>query len=165
MGGARGAAVAVAALAIAAVAWALWPESDERAIRRRLTEVADEANTGSGEGLETVAKAARVGRYFTEAVAVDFGAGAPPVSGRQTLIAMATRLQAPAASLVVALEDITVVKRPDTAVADVTLTATITRTDTASGERTMDAREFALEMRKEGGEWLIARVMAVDTLR
>jgi ketosteroid isomerase-like protein len=78
---------------------------------------------------------------------------------------MATRLQAPAASLVVALEDVTVVKRPDTAVADVTLTATITRTDTASGERTMDAREFALEMQKEGGEWLIARVMAVDTLR
>lgn len=165
MGGARGAAVAVTGLAVAALAWALWPESDERAIRRRLNAVAEEANTKSGEGLEAVAKAARVGAYFTEDVVVGLGADAPPVSGRQTLIAMATRLQAPAASLVVALEDITVAKRPDTRVADVTLTATITRTDTASGERTMDARELALEMHQEGGEWLIARVTAVDTLR
>lgn len=165
MGGARGVAVALAAVAIAAAAWALWPESDERAIRRRLDAAAEEANTRSGEGLEAVAKAARVGAYFTEDVVAGFGAGAPPVSGRQTLIAMATRLQAPAASLVVSLEDITVVKRPDTGIADVALTATITRTDTATGERTMDAREFALEMRKEGGAWLIARVTAVDTLR
>jgi hypothetical protein len=63
------------------------------------------------------------------------------------------------------LKDITVVKRPDTTVADVTLTTTFTRRETSGAEETMDARELALEVRKEDGEWRIARVVAVDTLR
>lgn len=162
--GARRTTIALAALAIAALAWLFWPESDEAAIRRRLRAVVEEANARTAEGLETVAKAARIGAYFTENVVVDLGTGAAPISGRQTLIGMAALVQ-PSASLVVALEDITVVKRPDADVADVTLTATFTRTEIGTGERTMDAREFALEVRKEDGEWRIGRVMAVDTLR
>jgi hypothetical protein len=162
--GARRTTIALAALAIAALAWLFWPESDEAAIRRRLRAVVEEANARTAEGLETVAKAARIGAYFTENVVVDLGIGAAPISGRQTLTGMAALVQ-PSASLVVALEDITVVKRPDADVADVTLTATFTRTEIGTGERTMDAREFALEVRKEDGEWRIGRVMAVDTLR
>lgn len=50
-------------------------------------------------------------------------------------------------------------------VADVTLTATFTRTEISTGERTMDAREFALEVQKDAGEWRIARVVAIETLR
>jgi hypothetical protein len=165
MSGARRALIAVAALAIAALGWMFWPESDEGAIRRRLKAVVEEANTRTGEGLETVAKAARIGAYFTENVVVDLGAGVTPITGRQTLIGMATHLQPPRASLVVNLKDITVVKRPDTDAADVTLTATFTRRDTSGAEETMDAREFALEVQKEAGEWRIARVAAVDTLR
>jgi hypothetical protein len=162
---ARRTTIALATLAIAALAWLFWPESDEAAIRRRLRAVVEEANARTAEGLETVAKAARIGAYFTENVVVDLGTGAAPISGRQTLIGMAALIQPPSASLVVALEDITVVKRPDADVADVTLTATFTRTEIGTGERTMDAREFALEVRKEAGEWRIARVAAVETLR
>jgi hypothetical protein len=158
----RHATIAFAALAIAALAWFFWPESDERAIRRTLRAAAEEANTRTREGLESVAKAARIGAYFTDDVVVDLGKGAPPISGRQSVIGMAALVQAPSASVVVGLEDITVVKRPEGEVADVTLTATVTRT---AGERTIDAREFALEMRKEAGEWRIARVAVVATLR
>jgi hypothetical protein len=162
---ARRATIAVSALAVAALAWLFWPESDEAAIRRRLRDVVEEANARTGEGLEAVAKAARIGAYFTENVVVDLGKGAAPVSGRQMLIGMAASPQRPSAPLVVALEDITVVKRPGADVADVTLTATLTGTEIGTGERTMDAREFALEVRREAGEWRIARVVAVDTLR
>jgi hypothetical protein len=162
---ARHATIAFAALAIAALAWFFWPESDESAIRRTLRAAVEEANARTGEGLESVAKAARIGAYFTDDVVVDLGKGAPPISGRQTVIGMAALVQAPSASVVVGLEDITVVKRPDRDVADVTLTATFTRTEVGTGERTIDAREFAVEMRKEAGEWRIARVAVVDTLR
>jgi ketosteroid isomerase-like protein len=163
--GGRRASIALSALGIAAIAWTFWPESDEGAIRRRLRAAVEEANARTGQGLETVAKAARIGAYFTDDVVVDLGAGAAPLSGRQTLMGMATRLQPPTESLVVDLKDITVVKRPDTTVADVTLTATFTRRETSGAEETMDARELALEVRKEDGEWRIARVVAVDTLR
>src|SRR5688572_26376649 len=99
--GARRVTVAGSVLAIAALAWFFWPESDEGAIRRRLRDVVEEANARTGEGLETVAKAARIGAYFTENVVVDLGKGASPISGRQTLIGLAAGLQPSSAPLVV----------------------------------------------------------------
>jgi len=162
----RRAAVAIAAVfAAATLAWMLWPEGDESAIRRRLHELTAEANESARDGLGTVAKAARIGGYFTDDVVVDLGKGTALISGRDTVIGMAARLQPRTASLAVAVEDISVAKRTGTAIADVSLTATFTRRDVSPREQTIDAREFALEMRKEDGEWRIARVAAVDTLR
>jgi len=165
MGGGRTAAIGLAAIAIAAVAWLFWPEGDEGAIRRRLHALAEEANTPTDNGLGTIAKAARMGDYFTEQVLVEPGAGSEPISGRDTVIGMATRLRQATGPAIVDLKDLTVEKRAGSNIVDVTLTVTFTRRDSRTSEQTMDAREFGLEVQKEGGEWRIARVVAVDTLR
>ena len=49
--------------------------------------------------------------------------------------------------------------------ADVHLTAEIIRRSITTGDESLDAREFTLGMRRVGGEWQIARVTAVDTLK
>jgi hypothetical protein len=46
----------------------------------------------------------------------------------------------------------------------VTLTAEFIRRD-PNARQQMDAREFKLRMRREGEDWKIARVTAVDTLK
>ena len=154
-----------AAIGVAVLAWVFWPEGDDRAIRRRLDELVEKANAGAAEGLEAVTRAAEIGSYFTGDVVVDLGQGSAPVAGRDTLIGMATRFQPSTTSRVVGLEDVTVAKRPDGLIADVALTLTLTGPDARTGEPVIDAREFALEMRKAAGEWQIARATAVDTLK
>ncbi len=160
----RGFLAAVVA-ALAALAWLFWPEGDDRAIKRRLNELVEHVNASGAEGLGAVTRAAEIGAYFTDDVVVDLGQGTAPIAGRETLIGMATRFQPSTMSRLVSLEDVTVAKRQGAAIADVALTVTLTGPDARTGEQTMDAREFALEMRKDAGEWLIARATAVDTLR
>ena len=154
----------VAVALLAPLAWVFWPEGDERAIKRRLNELVEEANESSGEGLALVARAAQLGSYFTSDVVVDLGSGTP-IGGRETLVGLASRFQPAAQGAVVGLADVVVAKRQGTDVADVALTVTVTGVDARTGDRTMDAREFAVEMRKESGEWLIARASAVHTLK
>jgi hypothetical protein len=159
-----GLVVVVGAGLLIALAWLFWPEGDERAIKRRLNELVAEANTGGGEGLALVTRAAQLGSYFTADVVVDLGSGAP-IAGRETLVAVASRFHPAATGGAVALEDVAVAKRKGTDLADVALTVTLTGIDARTGERTMDAREFSLELRKESGEWLIARAAAIDPLK
>jgi hypothetical protein len=154
-----------AVIAVVAIAWALWPESDDRAIKRRLNALAADANAPAAEGLGIVTKAARIGTYFTDDVLVEAGEGAAPIAGRETLVGMAARIQPPESEPAVTLEDVAVSRRAGTNLADVRLTATLTRRDPRTGERAMDAREFMLEVRKDEGEWRISRVVAVETLR
>jgi SnoaL-like domain len=161
----RRAAVAIVAAAAAVVVWMLWPEGDEGAIRRRLYALVADANEGAGDGLATLARAARLGTYFTEDVVVDLGQGTEPIEGRDTLVGIAARLEPRTASAPVNIEDATVTMRDDDAIADVTLTVTYSRRDGNARDPTLDAREFTLEVRKDDGEWRIARVTAVDTLR
>lgn len=165
MRGGRSQAWIAGLLAVAALAWLFWPEGDERAIRRRLGELVEEANATAGEGLALVTRAAALGTYFSEDAVVDFGQGSAPISGRETLVGMATRFQPSTTSHAIGLQDVTVAKRQGAPIADVALTVTITGPDARTGEPTMDAREFRLEMRKDGGEWLIARATAIDTLK
>lgn len=151
--------------AAAVLAWLFWPEGDDRAIKRRLNELVEHVNESGAEGLGTVTRATEIGAYFTDDVVVDLGQGTAPIAGRETLIGMAARFQPSTTASVVSLEDVTVATRPGTAIADVALTVTLTGRDARTGEQTMDARELTLEMRKDSGEWLIARATAVDTLK
>jgi hypothetical protein len=160
----RGIVVLAGAALLAALAWVFLPEGDERAIKRRLDRLVDEANASGGEGLALVTRAAQLRSYFTSDVVVDLGSGAP-IAGRETLVGMASRFQPATHGGVVGLQDVAVAKRQGADVADVALTVTLTGVDARTGERTMDAREFALEMRRESGEWLISSATAVDTLK
>ena len=154
----------IAAVAVAAGVWAwfvFWPSREAR-IQRRLQAFAEEFNESTTDGLGTVARAARLGSYFTEDVIVDLGRGSPPLQGRETLIGMAARLQPRTSAFRLELVDMTVVVRPDGG-ADVSLTAAFGRGP--GGTESMDARELAITMVETGGEWRMSRVRVVETFR
>jgi hypothetical protein len=164
----RAQTLAAAAIVVAAIGAWIWYAAapDERAIKRQLDQFVDEfnASTREGDGLASLARAARLGQYFTTDVVVELGQGSPPIQGRETLMGMAARLQPRTAAFVVELDDVTV-ESLDAARADVIMTVLIRRRSFASGDESLDAREFSLEMRKESGTWRMSRVVAVDTLR
>jgi hypothetical protein len=162
----RSALLAVAAAVAAAGIWA-WlsrGSDDERAIRRRLAAFAEDFNDSTADGLGLAARAARIGSYFTDDVVLDLGAGAGPITGRETLMAMAMRLQPRSAAFELELDDIIIEVAPGD-VAEVTLTTIFRRRSVTSGETSLDAREFSVGMRKIGGDWRAARITAVDILR
>ena len=154
----------VAALAVAG-RW-IWRSMDaprDREIRRRLTGFAAEFNSSTTDGLGTVARAARLGTYFTSDVVIELGQGSPPIQGRETLIGMAARLQPRTAAFELELKDITI-ERADDASAEVAFTALIRRRSFGSGEESIDAREFSATLRRSN-DWQVSHVVAIDTLR
>jgi hypothetical protein len=159
-------AVVAAAAAVGAIAFWLWwraPSSAEREVRQVFEDLVAELNSDTTEGFGTAAHAARVGSFFTPDVVVEMGQGTAPIHGRETLIGMTARLQPRTAAFTVDLDDVNV-EFKDPLHADVTLTAVIRRRSPEAGE-SIDAREFASEVRNLGSGWKIARVTAVDTLR
>ena len=155
----------MAVAALAAAAWLWWGGSpDEREIRRRVASFAADFNDGTTEGLASVARAARLGGYFTEDVVVELGHGSPPIEGRETLVGMAARLQPRTAAFDLTFEDVTI-ESLDGDRAETSLTAVIRRRSVSSGEQSLDAREFAAELTRSGGVWRVRRIVAVDTLR
>lgn len=161
-----GRARAVAGVALLLAAAFLWRQmaSEEREIARRLERLAGELNatTTADDGFGALARAARLSAYFTPDVVVEFGSGRTPIEGRETLMGIATRLQPRTAAFSVQLADITVELAGEDR-AHATLTAVIRRS--GGGEDAMDAREFAVDLGRAGGEWRISRVTAVDPLR
>jgi len=158
-----GSLVVIAASLFFASACGWW--GDERAaIRGRLQEFVATVNRQAPEGLGTVTHSAAIGRYFTEDVTIDPGRGGAPINGREMLMGIAARLRPRTAEYRVQLADVTVRLAPDELSAEVELTAEFIRREPGA-RQSMDAREFALTMRREGGEWLIARVTAVETLK
>ena len=162
----RRAVVAIAAIAVTA-AVVLWftSRSDEAQIRRRLDGLASEINTGVTEGLGNAVRAAAIGAYFTDDVTIDLGPGTAPIRGRDTLIGMVARLQPRTAVFRVKFVDVTPKVSPDRASASVSLTAEIINTSVSTGEQSLDAREFAFEMTRRGGDWCINRVTSVETIK
>jgi hypothetical protein len=160
---------AVIVLTVAALALAGWyllvPASGRANVRARLHALSAMINSSTVDGLGPEARAAQLGAFFTDDVDVDLGGGAAPIRGRETLIGMAGRLQPRTAAFRLQFEDVTITMAPGDAAADVHLTAEIIRRSITTGDESLDAREFTLGMRLVGGEWQIARVTAVDTLK
>jgi SnoaL-like domain len=166
MRGARLAPIALAAALVAAAVfgWRAWTGGEERVIRARLASLVAEINARPGEGLGAVAHAAEIGSYFTEDVQIDLGPGTNPIQGRPMLIGMASRLGSRLSAFELVLEDVVVELTGDTA-ADVRLTASFVRRDTAAGLEPMDPSEFAVDMTRADGTWRIARLTVVQILR
>ena len=157
-------ALAVAAVAALAAWWWMGGSSAEREIRRRVDEFVADFNASTTEGIGMVSRAARIGNFFTTDVVVELGQGSAPIHGRETLIGMAARLQPRTAAFVLEVDDLNVtVVEPGRA--DVTFTALIRRRSVASGEESLDAREFAADMVESDGAWRVKRLAAIDTLR
>lgn len=158
-------AAALAAALCVFLVWQRWGSADERAVRSRLTALAADLNRPGGEGLAAVQRAADIGGYFTDEVVVDLGEGTSPIVGRSTLVGMAARLERRTSDANVRFDDVGVTFGRGPGLADVSLTVSFARAADASGQGSIDAREFALEMTKASGQWRIARVSAIDTLR
>ncbi|MCA1561461.1 MAG: nuclear transport factor 2 family protein [Acidobacteria bacterium] len=156
---------ALVALLALTTAWLFWPPNTDRQIRRRLTALADEFNSNTADALGTATKAVRIGDYFTEDVVIDLGQGSSTIVGRETLVGMAARLQPRTGPFTLRLDDITVDAAGDGRTATVALTLTITGTSSVTGPQSIDAREFSLGMHQSDGEWRIARVAPVDTIK
>lgn len=164
---ARRSIAVVVPLVLAVAGYMLWHnrQSDERKIRSVLTSLAGDFNASTTDGVGTVARAAQLGSYFSDDVVVDLGPGTAPIERRETLIGMAARLQPRTSAFRVELDDVNVRVAEGHRDADVTLTVSFIRRSIATGEQSIDAREFALVMTQSGGTWRIARATSVDTLR
>lgn len=161
----RSAAIAAVAVCAGAWAWFAFRPGPEARIERRLQALAAEFNESTTDGLGTVARAARIGSYFTDDVVVDLGQGTPPIQGRETVIGMTARLQPRTAALRLELVDITVALRSHDR-ADVSLTATFGRRAIGvESAESVDARELAITMMETGGEWRVSHVRVVDAFR
>jgi hypothetical protein len=159
--------IALAALAVlSAAAWYITrSEGEGEAVRRRLQAFASEVNNSTLDGRGTEARAAQLSAFFTEDVEVDLGRGSTPIKGRETLVAMAGRLQPRTAAFSLRFQDITVAMEPSGQAADVHLTAEFIRRSITTGDQSLDAREFTIAMRLVDNEWRMHRVTAVDTLK
>ena len=76
---------------------------------------------------------------------------------------MASRLQPRTSAFRLRLTDVGVTMDADAHSAAVVLTAEIIRR--GGGDDSIDAREFSLDMTKNGAEWRIARAAAVEAFR
>lgn len=149
---------------LAAAAACVFRSGDEAGIREQLQALKAEANATPTDEVASMARAARIGAFFTDDAVVELGTGSEPIVGRETIAGLAHRLQPRTAVFKLDVADVTVQLRPDGHGADVSLTVEFSRQRVDSGERSLDAREFALVMRKIDGVWRIARAAAVDTL-
>jgi hypothetical protein len=156
--------LAAVAIALAAWAWRTAATPDERQVRQRIEELAAELNAGASGALEGAARAERIGRYFVPEVVVELGQGSAPIHGRDTLTGMVARLQPRTAAFDLEVTDVNV-EIPEPGHAEASFTAVIRRRSIVSNDESLDAREFSAELEKHGGEWQIARVVAIDTLR
>jgi hypothetical protein len=141
-----------------------WWGDERRAINDRLREFTEHVNSPETQGVGTLGRAAELGGFFTEDVVVELGEGTTPIAGREMLMAMAVRLQPRLSAFTVSFVDENIQLAADRQSADVTLTAAFIRRD-PSARQSMDAREFKLAMRRVDGEWKMARVTAIDTLK
>jgi ketosteroid isomerase-like protein len=156
--------VLVALAAGAFFAWrALFP-TEERRIRARIGELEETVNASpSADGVGRLADAARLLSYFTDDVVIEPGAPYTPIRGRHALVAVLHRAAEPG-GFSLAFEDLSVTLAPSGSEAAVTMTATLTWTNSRTGERTVDAREIEVDLRKVNDEWQIAAARAVQTL-
>jgi ketosteroid isomerase-like protein len=156
---------AVVAAIVVGVAWgvyAFWP-TDERRVRRRLDALEELLNERPRDGLGMVTHTAQLVPFFTEDVVLQPSPRAGPVSGRDRLIALASRVPSSGAGeYSVDFVDISVQVTGDTATSRMTATVTL-RADPAE-PATVDAREVDVQWRREA-DWRIARITAIEPLQ
>jgi hypothetical protein len=153
--------VLVVAAALAAGAYLWWP-SDERKVRRRLDALEELLNQRPTDGLGMVTHSAELVPFFTEDVVMQAGPRSSPISGRERLIALASRVPSSGAEYSVEFVDVSVEIRGDSA--STRLTATVTLRPDRSEPANVDAREVDVEWRRDG-EWRIARITAIEPLQ
>jgi ketosteroid isomerase-like protein len=157
--GARGAIALVIAVAAGIWAYRTFFPSDEQQIRRQLDELVVLVNEPA-EGLDAIARAAQIGRAFTDDVGVELRPGAQ-IRGKDALMGMAARVQPWTTGANLRIRDVTVTVAGDAAQTDLTATWS----NPHDPGQPLDAAELSLQWVQRDGAWLIARVERVDVLK
>jgi hypothetical protein len=156
--------VAAAVVILGVWAWRFWWPDDERQIARRLSALVADFNESTTDGVGTLARASRIGAYFTDDIVVELGQGSPPIRGRETLLGMAVRLQPRTSAFTLKVVDVNVTLTT-ASTADVNLTVAFQRRNLETGEESIEAQEMALRMVKAGGDWRISHIRTVEVFR
>lgn len=118
-------------------------------------------NERPADGLTLVARTAQLAQFLTEDVVLDPGRQAGVISGRDRLLALASRAPNGGGAFHVDFVDLSVAINGDQAQAH--LTAALSSTDARTGEPNVDAREVDLTLVKRD-DWRIQRIVLVDVL-
>ncbi|HTV39342.1 MAG TPA: nuclear transport factor 2 family protein [Candidatus Sulfotelmatobacter sp.] len=154
--------VLAALVALGVWLWTIFFPSPEKIIRKQLTKLAQDVSFSQNENdLVKVAGAQNVADFFTENVEVNItvqGRGQETLTGRDQIRTVALESRQEATSLDVKFPDVNVTVAPDrnSAVADVTVDATV------SGERDAIIQELDITFQKIDGHWLISKVETVQ---
>lgn len=157
----------IAALLILGASIWLWTvlfPSPERAIRKRLLELAKSASFAGNESpLAKLSNSQRVAGFFTADVEVRVdapGRGQQVISGRETLFQSMMQARSALSGLQVEFYDINVTVAPGKQSAEVSLTLRAR----IAGERDQAVQELKLFLNKTEGNWRINRAQTVKTL-
>lgn len=142
--------------------WTVFFPSPEKIVRKQLAKLAHEASFSPSENdLIKMADAQNIPSLFSSNVEVNIapsGREQQTLSGRDEIRTAALASRAQATSLDVKFPDVIVKVGPDksSAVADVTLDATV------SGEHDAIVQELKISFQKTDGQWLINKVETVQ---
>lgn len=155
--------VVAAVVAALLAARAYWP-TEERRVRSRLDDLARSVGERDGQGLEQMARAARLAGYFTEDVVVDLGEPYPEFRGRDTIMALAAKARGHDDDFAVRFEDVAVRLDEDGRGAGVRLVVVLTGRSSRWVADAADARELQVRMQRDDGAWRIAQVTNVEAI-
>jgi hypothetical protein len=153
--------VVLLALLVAA-GWWLFP-SNARRIRTRFQMLATLVSVPADEqDLARLARVRRFGGMLASDVEVTFAEGAPPLTGRDTLMALVARPPGLAGGVKVELADVAVQVASGGMQATGTARARLTYTDPQTHQPAAEEHDVSLEWRKIDGEWLVGAARVGD---
>lgn len=146
------------------LAWKLFP-SEERVIRKRLSQLANTISLKSGENLlRRIAKARKVPEFFATNVVINISAAAPGyrnIEGREQVSEVALAAQGQLQQLQVKFLDIVV----DELIPRQSATVRLTLVVDLNGEANVIVQELKMTFRKQEKEWVISQVEPMKTLQ
>ena len=139
-----------------------WWFNPNRIIKQRLGEVAGALSARSAEDdIVRLARLARLRGYLDERIHVRVGVGGPEFSSRDEVIGAAAGWKTRSGGWNVDFVDVDVRVNSD-GTARAFVTAELTTPDPQTGQQTVDSREVAFSLGKNGSDWLISEAEVKD---
>lgn len=157
-------ALAIILVSLVVWIWVTFFPGPERAIRKRLAELAQLGSFAGNEGqIAKVANAQKLSTFFTPDIEISVDVPGGPrqkLSGQDDLLKAAMAVRTYFSSLKVELLDINITFAPgkESAVVNLTLKVQL------NGEREFTPQEMKFMLKKVKGEWLIREAETVKTL-
>jgi ketosteroid isomerase-like protein len=158
--------IVIAGLAVIALwfAWQWFFPNDEAQIRAALERIAENVGSAASEGdVGRIARAAALRNELDPHIVVDAGPPFSRMTGRDTVIGTAARLNMTLRDLEIRFSDVEVTVDPDRNAATVVTTAEARYSD-GQNQPGLEARELELVCRRLDGRWVISEVALVRTL-